>query len=154
MDRKIAKVYAKKLDIFLTNFFHGFKGKEKILAVEMGLTLPQFFVLMIVNAKNNCKMSELAKELSLNFGTATGIVDRLVRDGYLKRERDEKDRRIVRIYLTDKGKDIIAKIHEKRQEKLVSLLEKFEEKDFEDLFAIFQRTLPAIVAGLRNYGED
>ncbi|MDO8886832.1 MarR family transcriptional regulator [Candidatus Oleimmundimicrobium sp.] len=154
MDRKRAEIYAKKLDTFLTNIFHGFRGKEKILATEAGLTMPQFFVMMIVDAKGSRKMSELAELLSLNFGTATGIVDRLVRDGYLKRQRDEKDRRVVRVYLTDKGKSVIVKVQEKRRERLVSLLEKINEEDFEDLFAIFQRILPAIMAGLRDHRED
>jgi len=153
MNKKTAEVYAKKMNTFLMNFFHGFRGKEKVLAVEVGLTMPQFFVLMMVDAKGSCRMSDLAKALSLNFGAATGIVDRLVRDDYLKRKRDEKDRRVVHIYLTDKGKNVIAKVQEKRREKLTSLLEKVDEKDFEDLFAIFQRILPAIVAGLRDHEE-
>ncbi len=154
MDRKRAEIYAEKLDTFLTNFFHDFRGKEKILATEVGLTMPQFFVMMMIDAKGSRKMSELAELLSLNFGTATGIVDRLVRDGYLKRQRDEKDRRVVRVYLTDKGKSVIVKVQEKRRERLVSLLEKINDEDFEDLFAICQRISPAIVAGLRNHGED
>jgi len=153
MDKKRAEFYAEKLDTFLTNFFHGFRGKEKILATEVGLTMPQFFVMMMTDAKGSCKMSELAELLSLNFGTATGIVDRLVRDSYLKRQRDEKDRRVVRIYLTDKGKSVIAKVQEKRRERLTLLLEKVGEKDFEDLFAIFQRILPDILAGLKDYKE-
>jgi len=154
MDRKHAEIYAKKIDTLLTSFFHGFRGKEKVLAVEVGLTMPQFFVMMMVDTKGSCKMSDLAKALSLNFGTATGIVDRLVRDDYLERKRDEKDRRVVRIYLTDKGKSIIVKVQEKRWERLTSLLEKVDEKDFDDLFVIFQRILPVIVAGLRDHGED
>jgi DNA-binding MarR family transcriptional regulator len=44
------------------------------------------------------------------MSTATGIVDRLVKNGYLERNRSDSDRRVVRIRLTDKGKALAGQI--------------------------------------------
>lgn len=49
-------------------------------------------------------MTETAAELSVTTGTLTVAVDKLVRKGYVDRQRDLEDKRIVRIQLTRKGK--------------------------------------------------
>ncbi len=154
MNKIKARIYAEALNSLFVNFFRNLKASEKSLAAEMGFTLPQIFVLMTVDSKNGCKMSGLAKGLSLNFGTATGIVDRLVRDGYIERQRDEEDRRVVWVSLTNKGKKIIKEAHKRRKEKIATLLEKFSEEDFKTLLSIFQRVGPLIIADLSGNKED
>jgi DNA-binding MarR family transcriptional regulator len=49
-------------------------------------------------------MTETAAELSVTTGTLTVAIDKLVRKGYVDRQRDLHDKRIVRIQLTRKGK--------------------------------------------------
>ncbi|MDI6799732.1 MAG: MarR family transcriptional regulator [Actinomycetota bacterium] len=95
MKRERAEECAKRLDDFMTELFHNLKGGEKEFAAHAGLTVPQLFVLKMVESKKGCKMGDLAKALHLHFGTATSIVDRLIRDGLLSRKRDDDDRRVV-----------------------------------------------------------
>lgn len=49
-------------------------------------------------------MSETASRLGITTGTLTVAVDRLVKKGYVDRNRDTKDRRVVRVHLTRRGK--------------------------------------------------
>jgi len=49
-------------------------------------------------------MTETATQLSVTTGTLTVAIDKLVRKGYVDRQRDDQDKRIVRIRLTRKGK--------------------------------------------------
>jgi DNA-binding MarR family transcriptional regulator len=49
-------------------------------------------------------MSETASRLGITTGTLTVAIDRLVKKGYVDRNRDTKDRRVVRIHLTRRGK--------------------------------------------------
>jgi DNA-binding MarR family transcriptional regulator len=57
-------------------------------------------------------MSETAQRLGITTGTLTVAIDRLVKKGYVERNRDTKDRRVVRINLTRKGK-LAYRIHSK-----------------------------------------
>ncbi len=50
------------------------------------------------------RSSDIAKELSISAGTLTTAVKLLEKKGYLVRKHDKNDKRIVRIYVTEKGK--------------------------------------------------
>ncbi len=49
-------------------------------------------------------MGELAQELHITLGAATGLVDRLIAQNLVEREADPKDRRVVRVRVTQRGK--------------------------------------------------
>ena len=70
------------------------------------LTVPQLDIISCLDRSKGLPLSELAERLLVTGGNITGIIDRLERDGYVYRERDKKDRRVVRALLTDKGFDL------------------------------------------------
>lgn len=57
-------------------------------------------------------MSEVAAKLGITVGTLTTAISNLVKKGYVKRERSEEDRRVVKIALTKRGK-LAYRIHGK-----------------------------------------
>ncbi len=84
-------------------------------------------------------MSEVARDIGITLGTLTKAISNLVKKGYVERKRSEKDRRVVNVDLTKKGKlayRIHAKFHrdiiretidgldEKEKNTLVDVLEK------------------------------
>jgi DNA-binding MarR family transcriptional regulator len=68
-----------------------------------GLTPAGLAVMRVLEARNGLKSSEVAARGWSTPGTVTTVVDTLVRDGLVERRRDDKDRRIVRLYLTQRG---------------------------------------------------
>lgn len=70
---------------------------------EMGLTTAQLRVLFLVREEPGVTAGELASRLGVTPPTISGIVDRLVKAGLVRREDDETDRRLVRNYLTEQG---------------------------------------------------
>lgn len=70
---------------------------------EDGLTIPQMRLLWTLRDEDGLPVGSLADSLGVNPSTITGHVDRLVRQGLVRREEDPVDRRIVRNYLTDEG---------------------------------------------------
>ena len=70
---------------------------------ELGLTTAQLRVLFYVRADPGVTAGALATRLSVTPPTISGIVDRLVKLGLIRREDDEADRRLVRNHLTDTG---------------------------------------------------
>ena len=76
-------------------------------------------------------MSAIAKQLHVTTGTLTISMNSLVKKGYVKRERSERDRRVVDIMLTAKGKLAYrhhAEFHRKMTEALVEGLDPEETK--------------------------
>ncbi|MHA7965336.1 MarR family winged helix-turn-helix transcriptional regulator [Paenibacillus sp. CAU 1782] len=54
--------------------------------------------------------NELAKELNIQKATLTVMLNRMEKTGLVRRESDARDQRISRIYLTDKGKGLLARL--------------------------------------------
>jgi DNA-binding MarR family transcriptional regulator len=52
-----------------------------------------------MRADNPLTGIELAKATGLSFATITGIIDRLEKAGYVRRKRDDKDRRLVLVFI-------------------------------------------------------
>ncbi len=62
---------------------------------EVDLTMPQLKVLFTVVSLEGATMSQLAREVGMTLSTATGVADRLIAQGYVRRESDPEDRRKV-----------------------------------------------------------
>jgi DNA-binding MarR family transcriptional regulator len=63
-------------------------------------------VLRVLLAGDGLKSSDVAARGWSSPGTLTSVVNTLVREGYVERRRDSGDRRVVRLYVTDKGRQI------------------------------------------------
>jgi DNA-binding MarR family transcriptional regulator len=71
---------------------------------EFETTLPRFDVMAALNrAPDGMLMSDLSRYLLVSNGNVTGIVDRLVKDGFVARTRRDGDRRTSIVRLTDRG---------------------------------------------------
>jgi len=80
------------------------------------ITLPQLFILSYLDKNGSLKMKDLAHLMFVTTAAATGIIDRLVRCGYVRRVYDPKDRRVIYIELTNKGSALARKAnHHKRR---------------------------------------
>ena len=97
----------------------------------LDVTPAQIHSVMWLGLDGPLTMGELARRLRSTEKTITGVVDRLEREGFAKRDRDDKDRRVVHVALTKKG----AQVHQKMQsqmrakiELLTSMLEPAERK--------------------------
>ncbi len=75
------------------------------LRLHHDTTLPRFDVLAaLYRTEQGLKMSELSGQLRVSNGNVTGIVDRLVDDGQIKRVPVDGDRRAMRVVLTNSGR--------------------------------------------------
>lgn len=68
---------------------------------EAGITPPQLMVLQYVYPEPRT-IGQIVEVVQLSYSTVSGVIDRLERDGWIERVRDEKDRRIIWIRKTDK----------------------------------------------------
>jgi DNA-binding MarR family transcriptional regulator len=78
---------------------------------SLGLTLPQATVLRGLGAAGGRTSSgELCRECDMLASTATGVFDRLEQQGFIRRERDSEDRRVVWVELTAAGAELQARM--------------------------------------------
>jgi len=78
------------------------------------ITVPQFLVLDSIARRGPLKMSGIAKELGVSTPAATGLVDRMHGLGLVARRYDPKDRRVIRIAATAKGRKTVRTLHAER----------------------------------------
>ncbi|HZD40366.1 MAG TPA: MarR family transcriptional regulator [Terriglobales bacterium] len=78
------------------------KKLENDLA-KLDLTPPQFYVLATIGYAGSLPFGEIGAKMMVTVSNLTGIVDRLEEKKLVTRKRDQKDRRVVHVSLTEKG---------------------------------------------------
>jgi len=73
------------------------------LLEPLGITYPQYIVLMILWEESPCTVSRIGERAQLASNTLTPLLQRLEQMGLVRRERDHDDERVVRISLTEAG---------------------------------------------------
>lgn len=106
---------------------------------KLGLTPPQFYVLATIGYAGGLPFGEIGAKMMVTVSNLTGIVDRLEEKKIVIRKRDEKDRRVVHVLLTDRGaklykstiplfeksiSQVFASIDKSQQKELAALLRK------------------------------
>lgn len=85
------------------------------------LSMTEVHTLEGIEKSKSKMMRDVAAALGITQGTLTTTINRLTHKGYVLREQDQKDRRIYRLHLTDKGKAVMA-IHSQFHEDMVDRL--------------------------------
>ena len=104
---------------------------------ELGLTMSQLRVLYMLQAGPGTPAGAVAAQLKVRPSTATGIVDRLVRDGLVRRERDDLDRRRVRIWLTERGLRVINELRARNRAQIWKIFRNFSQQQLDDIDRTF-----------------
>ena len=100
------------------------------------VTLPQLLILEFLHKEGQSQMGFLAHFMNVTTAAMTGIADRLVRDGYVRRVYDPEDRRVIKIELTPRGDELVKKIHEERHSMVIKIFGRISQKDRADYLRI------------------
>lgn len=87
---------------------HALERRSKAMERELGVTGPQRLALRMVGLRPGITPGALAELLWLHPSTLTGILQRLVDAGFVRREPDPRDRRRAHLHLTPEGEAIDA----------------------------------------------
>jgi DNA-binding MarR family transcriptional regulator len=89
---------------------HRNKAQELLSRVE--LYPGQDFLLLNLSPRDGLTHTEVADDLCVQPATLTKMLDRLVRTGLVQRRTDEDDQRVSRVYLTEKGRELLRPIEQ------------------------------------------
>ncbi|WP_371126395.1 MarR family winged helix-turn-helix transcriptional regulator [Bosea sp. (in: a-proteobacteria)] len=102
-----------KLDDFLCfalySASHAFNRLYKPLLDELGLTYPQYLVMVTLWERDDRTVGEIGEQLFLESNTLTPLLKRMEASGLVSRSRDPADERQVRLRLTADGKALLDK---------------------------------------------
>ena len=143
----------KELNEILVRLFRSIMDVEEkaIITREFqDITNNDMHVIEAIGIGTPKNMSSIAKKLSVTVGTLTIAMNSLVKKGYVKRERSEKDRRVVFIQLTNKGRMAYhhhAEFHRQMTEAVLAELN-------EDETEVLVKALDGLRKFFRQYHEQ
>lgn len=99
----------------------------------------QRMVLRALTSGGPCQVTEVANHLGVTLSAATGLVDRLVKAKLATRERDQKDRRVVWVRVTEEGVAAVEAAEKRRRAAFSQLVANLPEGDLGQLCDILER---------------
>jgi DNA-binding MarR family transcriptional regulator len=106
-----------------------------------GLTSAQWGPLFKMRIKNGATVAELAREMMMDPGAMTRLLDRLEAKGLCKRVRSTEDRRVVNVELTAAGEEAADKVPHALSEVLNASLAGFSKTEWQALKGYLRRML-------------
>jgi DNA-binding MarR family transcriptional regulator len=97
--------------------------------MSLSLTISQLKVLFFISNQGSATSGKLAAALGVTPTNVTGIVDRLVKQGLISRTEDIRDRRVLSLRATEKGKELVADLRARRRDYLSAVLARIEIDD-------------------------
>jgi len=136
-------------------------GPQLINRAQLGLTPGQVFLLHFIRQESQCSVSKLAEKMDVAASAITVMLDRLENHGFVVRTRDNVDRRVVMIALTDAGEETLNHVLNVRKQIMQNCLTQIESHELdsfiqtlEKLASIAQTMDAKTVIELSNRRED
>jgi len=140
------------LNDVLVNLFRDVMDLEEkaIITQEFkDITNNDMHVIQAIGLGEPKNMSTIAKELSVTVGTLTIAMNSLVKKGYVNRERGSEDRRVVYIFLSDKGRQAYLHHEQFHRQMIDEILKDLTQEETEALV----RSLAKLNRWFRGFQE-
>jgi len=108
---------------------------------ENGMTAAQGFFLEKLELEGPQKVSQIAEALCYTSGAITALTDKLIASGYVERERNEEDRRVVYLTITEEGRKMLGSIRSRRKANVEKYFGDLPDEDIDHLIRIFKQVL-------------
>jgi DNA-binding MarR family transcriptional regulator len=108
---------------------------------SFGLTPCQFEVLMTLWSEDGIVLGELRRRVSRDGPTITGVVDRMEKKMLVKRIRDPRDRRVVKVHLTSKGENLKGDLERTKKVIMEKITRSLSLKDMNSLVSLMEKMM-------------
>jgi DNA-binding MarR family transcriptional regulator len=100
---------------------------------RLGVSMSNLHVMSMLERHGPMTMSRIAEALDVSLSNATGLVDRMVERGLVDRVRDDEDRRMVHVALTDRARSALSEIEVFQEDALTRILDELDELQLDRL---------------------
>lgn len=125
----------------LRRIFKAIQDYSQEVSHKFGITGPQLWALKTLSTNGSLPLGQLSKMMYLHPSTITGVVDRLEKKGYVVRDRVHKDRRVVMVQLTTKGKKTASKAPNPIQGKMIYGLNRLKQKNLNSIYDAVEKLM-------------
>ena len=134
---KLEDQISKVRDFFIefTNRVISFDTKK----LRYDFNLSQLKAISAFKEDKDYTMGELSANIQVTMPSMTAMIDGLEELGVVERQRDSDDRRVVRVRLTEKGKQMRKEFMQKRREELENIFNKLSAKDWDELISNLEK---------------
>jgi DNA-binding MarR family transcriptional regulator len=108
-----------------------------------GFTSSQCYAMLEILKFGSLTMNELSEKMNLDSSTMTRVIDKLVRDEFIHRDKDASDRRIVVVSLTDKGSKAAKELNSSVNEYYKKIIKNIPEGEVLDIVGSVAKLLKA-----------
>ncbi len=124
------KTYDDCIIFLLAKAYQKAHGNFKRRLQDCGLTPIQHLILEALWMEDGLSAGDIGKQLVLDGATLSGVLERMAAGGWITKESDPEDKRILRVFLTPKSKQLHPKLAQARDRTNEDLLKPFtlEEK--------------------------
>ena len=128
---------------------HAYMQKSMAVFKEFRVHPGQAFLLKILNVQDGLSQKELAEHIGVKPPSITVMLKKLESECHIEKKQDDKDQRITRIFITESGKKLAAKVN--------SALYEMEEQAFSNMteleIMMLRRLLLQMKENLKNETE-
>ncbi|QED49264.1 MarR family winged helix-turn-helix transcriptional regulator [Cytobacillus dafuensis] len=129
------------IDRYIELSFSVHRRGEALVKCQIGsdLTNDQHYTLRYISKAGSCTSTELAEEFDVQKSAITAIINRLWEKGLIQRTRDENDRRVVYLTLTDKGNELFYQAEERIHKLVESFISKFDQSEIKQFIETYEK---------------
>lgn len=129
MDKPVYASYVEEIEQLIRRVSFVIKCRGRDILNDFEITPPQFNALLLLAEHGDMTIGDLGSKMYLASSTATDLIDRMERNGLVERIRDSNDRRVVRLHMLDKGRQMISEVLESRRRYLDNILSFVSDED-------------------------
>lgn len=112
---------------------------RSIASADESITLPQFRLLVLLSSRGPMNLSALTEQLGILPSTGTRMIDRMVGAGLVDRQVSPVSRREIVVRLTDDGAAIVAKATQKRRREIARIVARMPERSQAELVTVLEQ---------------
>ena len=120
------------------------------VAEQLGLTATEFKALRLLEHLGPLSLSALSREVGLQLGTMSALVDKLAMSGFLTRERNQTDRRKVVLAVSPTAAANAAALYREQGAAMAAVLARYGDREFEAVMTFLADTSEVLAASFPN----
>lgn len=105
---------------------------------------PKYRILGMLSCDNSLPTTEIAKRLYISKPQMTALIDRLMKDGLVKRVPDKSDRRVIHITITENGREHLKDAKKQMKSVISTNLKKLSSKDIDTVYSSLKNIISVI----------
>ncbi|MBY0123677.1 MarR family winged helix-turn-helix transcriptional regulator [Bacillus sp. S/N-304-OC-R1] len=135
------KIIKELINKYIELSFSVQRKAECLVKEQIGsdLTNDQHYTLRYISNVGSCTSSQLAEQFNVQKSAITAIITRLFEKGLIQRTRDENDRRVVYLTLTDKGNELFNQTEERIYKLVESFITQFDQEEITQFIKTYEK---------------